>query len=158
MKITCSLTLVGVMALVPVTRAADRVVTTEAATGAGSLTAAINALKDGDRIIFHIPPEAGEVHYIQTPPDGYPLITNNNVTVDGGTQGGAAPNTAPIHAANNAVLKIVLCSTNGNAASMYSAVTNAAGFDYPNLGFADDEQALLGFFRATNAWVKGLAF
>ena len=146
------------MAIVSVTRAADRVVITEAATGAGSLTAAINALNDGDRIIFHIPPEAGEVHYIQTPPDGYPLITNNNITIDGGTQGGATPNTASIHAANNAVLKIVLCSTNGNAASMYSAVTNAAGFDYPNLGFGDGEQALLGFFRATNAWVKGLAF
>jgi hypothetical protein len=150
--------LVGVMALVPVTRAADRVVTTEAATGAGSLTAAINALSDGDRITFHIPPEAGEVHYIQTPPDGYPLITKNNITIDGGTQGGAAPNTASIHAANNAILKIVLSSTNGNALSMYSAVTNFAGIDYSNLGFDDGEQAILGFFRATNAWVKGLAF
>ncbi len=158
MKNTCSLILVAGLALVPVARAADRIVTTEAATGAGSLTAAINALHDGDRIVFHIPPEAGEMHYIQTPPDGYPLITNNNITIDGGTQGGATPNTAPIHAANNAVLKIVLCSTNGNATSMYSAVTNAAGFDYPNLGFGDSEQALLGFFRATNAWVKGLAF
>src|ERR1035441_8740585 len=158
MKNTCLLMFAGVMALVPVTRAADRIVTTEAATGAGSLTAAINALKDGDRITFHIPPEAGEVHYIQTPPDGYPLITNNNITIDGGTQGGATPNTASIHAANNAVLKIVLCSTNGNAASMYSSVTNAAGIDYPNLGFGDGEQALLGFFKATNAWVKGLVF
>src|ERR1039458_3150063 len=135
MKKTYSLVLVGVMALVPVTRAVDRNVTNNAATGPGSLTAAINALHDGDTITFHIPPEAGEVHYIQTPPDGYPLITNNNVTIDGGTQGGASPNTASIHAANNAVLKIVLCSTNGNATSMYSAVTNAAGFDYPNLGF-----------------------
>ncbi len=150
--------LVGVMALVPVARAATINVTTDAATGTGSLTAAITALHDGDTIAFHIPPETGEVHYIQTPPDGYPLITNNNITVDGGTQGGATPNTAPISAANNAVLKIVLCSTNGNAASMYSAVTNAAGIDYPNLGFGDGEQALLGFFKATNAWVKGLAF
>jgi hypothetical protein len=155
---TYSLMLVGAMALVPVTRAATINVTTEAATGAGSLTTAINALHDGDTIAFHIPPETGELHYIQTPPDGYPLITNNNITIDGGTQGGATPNTAPINAANNAVLKIVLCSTNGNAASMYSAVTNAAGFDYPKLGFADDEQALLGFFKATNAWVKGLVF
>src|ERR1035437_6070155 len=158
MKNTCPLILVGVMALVPVTRAADRVVTTEAATGAGSLTAAINALKDGDRITFHIPPEVGEVHYIQTPPDGYPLITNNNITIAGGTQGGAAADTSSFHETNNAVLKIVLCSTNGNATSMYSAVVNAAGFDYPNLGFGDGEQALLGFFRATNAWIKGLAF
>ena len=158
MKKTYSLMLVGVMALVPVARAATINVTTDAATGTGSLTAAITALHDGDTIAFHIPPETGEVHYIQTPPDGYPLVTNNNITVDGGTQGGATPNTAPISAANNAVLKIVLCSTNGNAASMYSAVTNAAGIDYPNLGFGDGEQALLGFFKATNAWVKGLAF
>jgi len=150
--------LVGAMALAPVTRAATINVTTDAATGAGSLTAAINALNNGDSIAFHIPPEAGEVHYIQTPPDGYPLVTNNNITIDGYTQGGASPNTASIHATNNAVLKIVLTSTNGNALSMYSAVTNAAGIDYPNLGFGDGEQALLGFFRATNAWVKGLAF
>ena len=158
MKKTHSLMLIGAMALVPVTRAATINVTTDAATGAGSLTAAINALNNGDSIAFHIPPEAGEVHYIQTPPDGYPLITNNNITIDGYTQGGASPNTASIHAANNAVLKIVLTSTNGNALSMYSAVTNSAGIDYPNLGFGDGEQALLGFFRATNAWVKGLAF
>ena len=91
MKKTYLLVLVGVMALVPVTRAVDRIVTTDAATGAGSLTAAINALNDGDNIIFHIPPEAGEVHYIQTPPDGYPLITKNNITVNGYTQGGPRP-------------------------------------------------------------------
>ena len=150
--------LIGVMALVPVTRAVDRIVTTDASTGAGSLTAAINALNDGDRITFHIPPEAGEVHYIQVPPDGFPLITKNNITIDGYTQNGASPNTAGIHETNNALLKIVLTRTNGNALSMYSAVTNYAGFDYPNLGFGDGEQAILGFFKATNAWVKGLVF
>src|ERR1017187_7434902 len=96
MKKTYSLVLVGVMALVPVTRAVDRNVTNNAATGPGSLTAAINALNNGDRIVFHIPPEAGEVHYIQTPPDGYPLITKNDITVDGYTQGGASPNTNSI--------------------------------------------------------------
>jgi len=160
MKNTCSLMLVGVMALMPVARAADRIVITEAATGAGSLTAAINALNDGDRITFHIPPGSGEVHYIQTPPDGFPLITKNDITIDGYTQGGASPNTASIHAANNATLKIVLTSTNGNALSMNNAVTNYAGFDYPNLGFENDnkEQAVLGFFKSTNAWVKGIAF
>ena len=76
------------------------------------------------------------MHYIQTPPDGYPLITKNNITIDGYTQAGAKSNTASIHAANNAVLKIVLTSTNGNALSMYSAVTNSAGFDYPTLVLA----------------------
>ena len=51
MKRTYSLMLVGMMALVPISRAATRTVTTEAATGAGSLTAAINALNDGDTIM-----------------------------------------------------------------------------------------------------------
>jgi hypothetical protein len=157
MKKTYSLVLVGVMALVPVTRAVDRNVTNNAATGPGSLTAAINALNNGDRIVFHIPPEAGEVHYIQTPPDGYPLITKNDITVDGYTQGGASPNTNSIHATNSAALKIVLTSTNGNALSMQTACETANGGLLPNFGFGDNEQAILGFFHATNATVKGLA-
>ena len=158
MKRAYSLILGGVMALAPVAHAATINVTTGAATGAGSLTAAINALNNGDTIAFHIPPETGEVHYIQTPPDGYPLITKNNVTIDGYTQGGASPNTASIHAANNAALKIVLTSTNGNAMSMYHAVTNSWGADIPNLGWGDDEQTILAFFHATNATVRGLVF
>jgi hypothetical protein len=153
-----SLTLIGVLALTPIARAATITVNTANATGPGSLTAAILALHDGDTIAFHIPPETGEVHYIQTPPDGYPLITKNNITIDGYSQGGATPNTASLHESNNAVLKIALTSTNGNALSMYSACTNFAGIDYPNFGFGDSEQALLGFFRASNAWVKGFAF
>src|SRR6266566_1819837 len=158
MKVLHSITLIGLLALPPITRAATITVSTDVATGPGSLTAAILALHDGDTIAFHIPPESGEVHYVNTPPDGYPLITKNNITIDGYTQGGAASNTASIHAANNAALKIALTSTNGNALSMYSACTNFAGIDYPNFGFGDGEQALLGFFRASNAWVKGFAF
>ena len=105
MKRTYSLMLVGVMALVPVTRAADQVVTTENATGPGSLTAAIHALNDGDRVTFNISPSTPSVvHYLQTPLDGYPLITKNNITIDGYTQPGATYNTASIRAANNANL------------------------------------------------------
>ena len=156
MKKIRSLTIIGFLAFTVVTDAATINVTHDAATGPGSLTAAILALHDGDTIAFHIPPGAGEVHYIQTPPDGYPLITRNNITIDGYTQGGASPNTASIHAANNAALKIVLSSTNGNALSMYTAATNSWGSDIPNLGYGDDEQAILGFFHATNATVKGL--
>src|SRR6266700_3392477 len=131
MKVLHSITLIGLLALTPITRAATITVSTDVATGPGSLTAAILALHDGDTIAFHIPPDSGEVHYIKT---------------------------ASIHAANNAALKIALTSTNGNALSMYSACTNFAGIDYPNFGFGDGEQALLGFFRASNAWVKGFAF
>jgi len=120
------------------------------------LTAAINALRDGDRIVFHIPPNTGEVHYIQTPPNGYPLITKNNITIDGYTQSGASPNTNSIHAPNNAALRIVLTSTNGNALSMQTACETSWGSAIPNLGYGDDEQAVLGFFHATNAEIKGL--
>src|SRR5213594_937294 len=130
MKKLPSFTIIGLLALVPIGRAAPINVTTDSPTGPGSLTAAINALNNGDTIAFHIPPELGEVHYIQTPPDGYPLITKNDVTIDGYTQGAggplpATPNAASIHAANNAALKIVLTSTNGNGIPMYHAVTNS---------------------------------
>jgi hypothetical protein len=128
--------------------------------GHTNLVYALQLLADGDTINFAIP--GAGVHTIDTPPNGYPLITKNSITIDGYSQqqagSMASPNTASLHEPNNAQLKICLSSTNGNALSMYSAVTNFTGFDYPDFGFADDEQAILGFFRATNAWVKGLAF
>ena len=92
--------LLGMMALVPVTRAVDRIVTTTAGTGAGSLTAAIGALADGDTIKFNI--AGAGVKYIATPAGGYPFITNNNITFDGYSQPGSSPNTRSIHEANNA--------------------------------------------------------
>ena len=128
--------------------------------GHTNLVYALRLLADGDTINFAIP--GAGVHFIDTPVDGYPLITRNNITIDGYSQqqpgSMASPNTASIHETNNAQIMICLCSTNGNALSMYSAVTNFAGIDYPNLGFGDGEQALLGFFRATNVWIKGFAF
>lgn len=133
---------------------------TDFSTGKTNLVYALQNLSDGDTIGFAIP--GAGVHTIDTPPDGYPLITANNITIDGYSQNQtgsvASPNTASIHAANNAQLMICLSSKNGNALSMYHAVTNYAGVDYPNLGFGDGEQAILGFFKATNAWVKGIAF
>ena len=130
------------------------IVTTTAGTGAGSLTAAINSLVDGDTITFNIP-GAGP-HFVQVPPDGFPLISKNNITIDGYSQPGSSPNTASIHAANNAVLKIVLTATNGNALSMQTACQTSWGAPISRLGYGDDEQAVLGFFHATNATVKGL--
>lgn len=128
--------------------------------GQTNLVYALQILADGDVINFAIP--GAGVHTIDTPADGYPLITKNNIVIDGYSQqqagSTASPNTASIHDTNNAQIKICLSSENGNALSMYSAVTNFAGIDYPNLGFGDSEQAVLGFFRATNVWVKGLAF
>ena len=137
-------------------RAATVTVTNAAGTGPGSLTDAINALQDGDIIAFNIPGPG--VHYLNTPFDGYPLITNNDITIDGYTQPGAAANTNSLHEANTAQLDICLTSTNGNALSMLTACQNAAGVTYNNFGFGDTETAILGFFRASNAWVRGIAF
>ena len=140
----------------PVTFTVNTVDNTDFSAGKTNLVAVLKSLVNGDTVNFNIPGTG--VHTINTPADGYPLITANNITIDGYTQPGASPNTASIHAANNAQIMICLSSVNSNALSMYSAVTNAAGIDYPNLGFGDSEQAVLGFFRTTHAWVKGLAF
>lgn len=128
---------------------------TDFSAGKTNLVRAINSLSAGDSIAFNIPGTG--VHYINTPVDGYPLITKHNVTIDGYTQPGASPNTNPIHAANNAQIKICLTSTNGNCLSMGQAVANFTGLSYNNLGFGTDEMAILGIFRATNFTIKGVA-
>jgi hypothetical protein len=118
--------------------------------GAGqkSFKQALAAAQDGDTIAFNIP-GAGP-HYILTPPDGYPWITNNNVTIDGYSQPGSAPNTNSILAPNSAKLKIVLDSRNGNFVSMNYEPANS------NAGYGDSEFAVLGVFRATNVTLRGL--
>jgi hypothetical protein len=121
-----------------------------------NLVQAIKLLADGDTIQFNIP--GSGVQYIQTPTDGYPLITANSVTIDGYSQPGASPNSNPIHTPNNAVLKIALTSTNGNGLSMQIAITNHTGIANDNLGFGADEMAILGFYQSSNVTVKGLAF
>jgi hypothetical protein len=125
-------------------------------TGQTNLTQAIQALHDGDTIKFNIlAPAAGQVLYLPTPAGGYPIITNNNVTVDGYSQPGAAANTNPIHAPNNAKLKICLDSRNANATDM-GTITNFMS-DPGKPGFGHDEWAVLGVFRGTNVTIKGLA-
>jgi hypothetical protein len=118
--------------------------------GAGqtSLLQALSQLQDGDQVQFNLP--GSGPFYIATPPNGYPLITNNNVTIDGYTQPGASPNTNPILAANNAKLQIVLDSRNGNFTSMNYDPLN------PYAGYSDTDFAILGVFRATNVTLRGL--
>jgi hypothetical protein len=62
------------------------------------------------------------------------------------------PNSNPILAANNAQIKIVLDSRNGN-----TKVMDYAG-DTPNddTGYGDGESAILGVLSATNVTIKGL--
>src|SRR6185369_15630706 len=118
--------------------------------GAGqtNLVQAINLLANGDTIAFNIPGAPGAVVYLQTPPGGYPIITNNNVTIDGYSQPGASPNTNPIHSANNAKIKICLDSRNANATDMGN-IENLSSDPYQKFGFGHDEWAVIGLFKGT---------
>lgn len=157
---TLTLVLVSCLTFTASTQAKTIVVNTTDNSSSGAaqtnLLQAIKLLQDGDTIQFNIP--GPTAHYIDTPVDGYPLITANGITIDGYSQPGAAPNSNPLHAANNAQLKIVLTSTNGNGLSMQTAITNYTGISNDNLGFGPDELAILGFFRGSNTTVRGLAF
>ena len=126
-------------------------VTTTNNPGAGSLFDAINSLQTGDVIEFNIP-GAGP-HYIATPAEGYPYITANNVTINGYSQPESTPNTNSILSSNNAQIKIVLDSRNGN-----TRVMNFTG-DTPNddTGYGDTESAILGIVGATNVNISGLS-
>jgi hypothetical protein len=99
-----------------------------------------------------------------------PLIYQKpNLTIDGYTQPGASPNSNPITAANNAVLKIVIDGRNGNGrmmdASMYDGTlaTSDPPIDNTSMasertGYGSSEWGLLGVYRSTNVTIKGLAF
>src|SRR5262245_32028753 len=83
--------------------------------GETNLIMAINLLEDGDAIHFNIPGPGP--FYLATPPlvpdNGYPAITNHNVTIDGYTQPGSSPNSNTILSSNNANIQIVLDSRDG---------------------------------------------
>src|SRR5213592_3080787 len=76
-----------------------------------NLVVALKSLHDGDTILFNIP--GSGPFYISTPANGYPLITNNNVVVDGYSQPGSSANTNSILQPNNARIQIVLDSRDG---------------------------------------------
>src|ERR1051325_2684412 len=126
-----------------------------AVTGQTNLTQAIQLLQDGDTINFNIPGASGQVQYLPTPNGGYPIITNNKVTVDGYSQPGASPNTNSLHAPNNARIKICLDSRNGYGTSM-GQITNLIGVA-SRPGYGEDEWAVLGVFGGTNVHIRGLA-
>jgi hypothetical protein len=112
-----------------------------------NLVSAINLLQDGDTIQFNIP-GAGP-HYLVSPTGGYPIITNkHNITIDGYSQPGSSPNTNPILASNNAVIKIVLDARNGNFTTLSQ--------DIP--GYGTDEVAILFVLGCTNFSVRGICF
>jgi len=124
------------------------------APGKTNLVQAISLLQDGDTIQFNIPGAPSTVFYLETPPGGYPIITNNNVTLDGYSQLGSSPNTNSIHAPNNAKIRICLDSRNGNATDMGN-IENINGDLTQKFGFGHDEWAVLGVFRGTNVNIRG---
>lgn len=119
--------------------------------GQKSLLQALTELQDGDEIRFNLPGPGP--HLIETPPGGYPLITRHNVVIDGYSQPGAAPNSNPILAPNNARLRIVLDSRNGNHRLM----------DFPgegpndDTGYGDREAAVLGVLGARGFVLRGVS-
>ncbi|HAB15101.1 MAG TPA: hypothetical protein PLX89_15820 [Verrucomicrobiota bacterium] len=121
-----------------------------AVVGQTNLLQAIGMLEDGDTIQFNI--AGAGPHYIQTPDGGYPYIEADNVTIDGYTQPGAVPNSNTILAANNAQIKIILDSRNGNSKIMDFPPDN------PNddTGYGSGESAILGVLTATNVTVRGV--
>ena len=119
------------------------------APGKTSLLMALNSVHDGDQIQFNLPGTGP--FFIQNPAGGYPVITNNNVTLDGYSQPGAVPNSNGILAPNSAKLMIVLDARNGNFTSMNLWP------DANNPGYGDSEYAILGIVRGTNVTIKGLS-
>lgn len=116
--------------------------------GETNLVQAINLLQDGDTIHFSIPGTGP--FYLITPPlnpdNGYPSITNHNVTIDGYSQSGASPNSNPILSSNNAQIKIVIDS-------------RAGGLHREHIpGYSLSEASALFVKGGTNVTIRGLSF
>ncbi len=143
-------------------QAKDIVVTTinNDSPGAGtSLKQAISQLAEGDVIKFAIPGDGP--HVIVTPLGGYPLITVNNVFIDGYSQSGSKPNSNGILGGNNANIKIVLDSSGADSAP--STGTNRDLLErrstrLPFPGYGDSENGVFGVFAANGFKVRGLSF
>src|ERR1051325_428590 len=154
MKKLTSLGLIVLSIICSVGHAATITVTTTASSGAGSLDAAIKALSNGDTIEFNI--AGAGPHYLEPPNGGWPLITNDNVTINGYSQPGSAPNSNPILAANNAQIKIVLSSTNSVVNELYTPLDYNSGTNVQT-GFGSTDFAVLGVYGANNVTIKGLS-
>lgn len=113
-----------------------------------SLVMALQQAQAGDTIAFNIP--GNGPHYITTPVDGYPIIRQRGLTIDGYSQPGAAPNTNALRAPNTARLQIVLDSRQGGRTKM--------NYNTGRPGYGDSENAILGVFNAPNVTIRGLCF
>jgi hypothetical protein len=123
--------------------------------GETSLFQALSGLQAGDVVRFNIP-GAGP-HVIQTPLGGYPLITANDVTIDGYSQPGSVPNSNPILGGNNAQLKIVLDSTGADAGGS-PPLWQRRSTRLPFSGYGDSENGILGVHGADQFVIRGISF
>lgn len=124
-----------------------------------SLLEALSSAQDGDYIRFNIPGTGP--HVIVTPLGGYPLITANNLTIDGYTQPGSAPNTNPILGGNNAQIQIVLDSTgadSGPSDPQDPGLNSRRSTRILHSGYGDTENGMLAVFAGDNFTVRGLSF
>lgn len=158
MKTIRFLTLIGLLASTPMADAATFVVnTTNVSPGAGetNLSQAItlaNASTDPTNTINFNIPGTGPFSLV-TPSTGYPFITNHNLTLNGYSQPGSAPNTNTILGSNTAVIMIVIDSTAGGS-------TVGETFDGTNgtPGIGPTSSGMLLLKGATNVHIRGLCF
>lgn len=119
------------------------------AAGQLSLKQALEQAQTGDTIAFNIP-GAGP-HVIKTPDEGYPIISRNDLTIDGYTQPGSSPNTNPILGANNAQIRIIIDSSEGpNQRTPLGPLNNP--------GYGDSESAIIAIHNSANFKARGLSF
>ncbi len=146
---------------------ADNVLSDGVTVGPGSLLEALQKVGSGDTIRFNIPGPGP--HYLVTPIGGYPLITADHLTIDGYSQPGASPNTNSILGGNNAVIQIVLDSTDDafadspdptNPDLLERRSTRLIDFGSAtcDCGYGDSENCILGIVGADNFAVKGISF
>ena len=123
--------------------------------GTTSLLDALTGLQAGDVIQFNI--SSNGPILIKTPVGGYPLITVNDVVIDGYSQPGATANSNGILAGNNANLRIYLDSTDTKLTSDALPLGPSTRLtDYS--GYGDSENAILGLLGAQRVRIKGLGF
>ena len=126
--------------------------------GQTSLAQALASAQAGDTIKFNLPGDGP--HVIVTPMGGYPLITVDNLTVDGYSQPGSKPNSNGILGGNNADIRIVLDSTNPaeglNPDNPELPLRHSTRL--PHSGYGDSENAILGVLGADGFKVRGVSF
>jgi len=123
-----------------------------------SLLQVLSSLNDGDYIRFNIPGPGP--HVIVTPLGGYPLITNNSVTIDGYTQPFSAANTNAILGGNNAQLRIVIDSTGTDSAPNPEnpSLPLRRSTRLPFSGYGDSENGIFPVLQADNFAIRGISF